>query len=79
MRSFKKIRMKPLQTFGHCEALVVSVMRTIRKVTEIHLVFDSYIDGSRKDSKRLLRCKSKPNELCFISPDTHVPVIMDYF
>ncbi len=79
MRSFKKIRMKPLQTFGHCEALVDYVMKTIHKATEIHLVFDSYIDGSTKDSKRLHRCKSKPIELCFISPETHLPVIMDYF
>ncbi len=64
MGSFKKIRMKSLQTFGHLsETLVDSVMRTVQKATEIHFVLDNDIDGSTKDSKRLHRCKSKPIEL----------------
>ena len=47
--------------------------------TRLDLVFDSYKEGSAKDTERSRRSTMKPIEISMIAEDTPLPVNMDTF
>ena len=50
-----------------------------KNATRIDLVFDSYKEGSVKDTERSRRSTMKPIEISMIAEDTPLPVNMDTF
>ena len=51
----------------------------MQDATGIDLVFDSYKEGSVKDTERSRRLTMKPIEISMIAEDTPLPVNMDTF
>ena len=50
-----------------------------KNATRIDLVFDSYKEGSVKDTERSRGSTPKPNEISMIAEDTPLSVNMDTF
>ena len=79
MANFRKIRIKVLWTFADfCSTFLNMLLAICKNSTRIDLVFDSYKEGSVKDTKRS-RSTMKPIEISMIAEDTPLPVNMDTF
>ena len=68
------------KTFGHyMTAYLNSIYKLCVNANTIHLVFDSYIDGSVKDSERLRRSTKQAVEISTIENETLFPIDLDSF
>ena len=80
MANIRKIKTKDMQSFGDfCEQFLDYISAISRGPDRLDLVFDSYVDGSIKDSERNRRQDKAPIELNCIHYDTSLPVEMDRF
>ena len=80
MAHLRRMRLANLHTFGDlCTDFVAYVQSISHNANRIDYVFDTYIDGSVKDSERARRCNSSPIDLNNVSPDTPLPVTMESF
>ena len=78
MANVRKIRMKGLRTFADfCSTFLDMLLAISKKATRIDLVFDSYREGSVKDTERSRRSTMKTFEISMIAEDTPLPVNMD--
>ena len=59
MANIRKIKTKDIQMFGNfCEQFLDYISAICRGPDRLDLVFDSYVEGSIKDSERI-RCQDK--------------------
>ena len=80
MAYVRKVKMKPLKTFGEfCDVFLTSILNISKNASRIDMVFDTYIEGSVKDSERLRRSKVSPIEISKVKSDTPLPTDMDRF
>ena len=80
MANIRKIRIKGLRTFADfCSSFLNMLLAICKNATRIDLVFDSYKEGSVKDTERSRRSTMKPIEISMIAEDTPLPVNMDAF
>ena len=80
MANVIKIRIKGLQTFADfCSTFLNMLLAIFKNAARIILVFDSYEEGSVKDTERSRRSAIKPIEISMIAEDTPLPVNMDTF
>jgi hypothetical protein len=80
MANIRKITTKDIQTFGKfCEQFLHHVCGVVRGSERLDLMFDSYVQGSIKDSERNHRQRKAPIEMNYIKSDTPLPVEMDRF
>ena len=80
MANDRKIRIKVLRTFADfCSSFLNMLLAICKNATRIDLVFDSYKEGSVKDTERSRRSTMKPIEVSMIAEDTPLPVNMDKF
>lgn len=80
MANIRKIKTKDIQTFGEfCEQFLDYISAVGRGPDRLDLVFDSYVEGSIKDSERNRRRDKAPIEMNYIHYDTPLPVEMDRF
>ena len=80
MGYMRKVNVKGLNTFGDlCEVWSRMVLGSTPNAVRVDLVFDTYINGSVKDSDRVHRAKAKPIDLTSIDRDTPLPIVMDTF
>jgi len=80
MANIRKIKTKDIQTFGEfCDQFLDYMSAVGRGPDRLDLVFDSYVEGSIKDSERNRRRDKAPIEMNHIQCDTPLPVEMDRF
>ena len=80
MANVRKIRIQGLQTCADlCSTFLNMLLAICKNATRIYLAFDSYKEGSVKDTERSRRSTRKPNEISMIAEDTPMPVILDTF
>ena len=80
MASVRKIRIKGLRTFADfCSSFLNMLLAICKNATRIYLVFDSYKEGSVKDTERNRRSTMKPIEISMIADDTPLPVNKETF
>ena len=61
MANFRKLDVKRSKTFGEfCQSFLSYVLSLCKNSDQVHFVFDSYIEGSVKDSGRCRRYQSHP-------------------
>ena len=74
MTNIRKIKTSDIQTFGEfCEQFLDYISVLGRGQDRLDLVFDSYVEGSSKDSERNRRQNKAPIEMNIIHYDTPVP------
>lgn len=74
----RKIRTSSLRTFGDfCEVFLKTVIGLSVNASRIDFVFDSYIEGSVKDSERQRRTLRPPIEYSNLNPETKLPKEMN--
>ena len=60
MANLRRVRTKQLKTFGEfCESFLVMILNICKNASRTDLVFDTYMEGSVKDTERPGRSKSK--------------------
>ena len=80
MAYLRIVQTKQLKTFGEfCERFPAKILNICKNASRIDHVFDTYMKGSVKDTKRLKRSKSKAIEFRKIWEDTLLPVEMETF
>ena len=80
MAYVRKVKTKPLKTFGEfCDVFLTSILNVSQNASRIDMVFDTYIEGSVKDSERLRRSKVSPIKISKVESDTPLPTDMDRF
>lgn len=81
MANLRKVNIRGLKTFAEMSDRFFSmVTMQIKSSSRVDFVFDSYLDGSVKDSERLRRTNvTKSIELVDISDGTPLPVKMETF
>lgn len=80
MGYLRRMRTVNLNTFGDlCTNFLGYVHGLCKNANRIDFVFDTYIEGSVKDSERARRCNSSPIDLNDMSPRTPLPVNMESF
>ena len=80
MANVRKIRIKGLLTFADfCSTFLNMLLAICKNATRIDLVFDSYKEGSVKDTERNRRSTMKPIEISMIAEDTPLRVNMNTF
>lgn len=81
MANIRKIKKtKDIETFGEfCEEFLDYISAVARGTDRLDLVFDSYVEGSIKDSERNRRQDKAPIEMNYIQYDTPLPIEMDRF
>ena len=80
MANIRKIKIKENKTFGHlCKSFFNYVFKIGEVTDRIDFVFDSYMEGSIKDSERRRRQTVAAIDLNDIENSTPLPVEMDRF
>ena len=80
MANVRKIDVKNMKYFGElCQSFLSYVLNICRNADQIHFVFDSYRDGTVKDSERSRRYQSYPIDISIITDNTPIPVDMSSF
>ena len=80
MANVRKIGIKGLRTFADfCSTFLNMLLDICKNATRIDLVFDSYKEGSGKDTERSRRSTMKPIEISMKAEDTPLPVNIDTF
>ena len=80
MANIRKIKTKDIQTFGDfCEQFLDYISAVGQEPHRLDLVFDSYVEGSIKDSERNRRQDKAPIEMNYIHYDTPLPMEVDRF
>ena len=80
MANIRKIKTKHIQTVGNfCEQVLENISAICWGPDRLDLVFDSYVEGSIKDSERIHRQDKAPIEMNSIHYDTPLPIEMDRF
>jgi hypothetical protein len=81
MACIRRVRMKSLKTFGDFidKGFFDMVLNLCKNASCIDLVFDTYLDGSVKDSERKRRSTTQAIEINNLLEDTLLPVDMDTF
>ena len=80
MAYVRQIRIKGLRTFADFRSTFLNMLLAICKnATRTDLVFDSYKEGSVKDTERSRKSTMKPIEISMIAGDTPLPANMDTF
>ena len=72
MANVRKIRIKGLRTFADfCSTFLIMFLAIYKNETKIELVFDSYEEGSFKDTERSRRSTMKPIEIGYTTACQH--------
>ena len=81
MGYLRRLPTRTLKTFGElCTSFVDWVVKLCPNAQRIDFIFDTYIEGSVKDSERIHRsAKCRPIEINQIKSDTQLPVDMAAF
>lgn len=80
MACLRRVKLTPLKTFKDlCISFVNLVQKLSPNAQRIDFVFDTYVEGSVKDSERLRRCECSPIEVNNLNDDTPLPVDMNAF
>ena len=80
MANLRKMNTKDIGTMGQlCQAFIDYILPLCNNAKQIHFVFDSYIDGSVKDSTRCHRYQSPPIECNMVNKNTPLPLDMSTF
>lgn len=80
MGCLRRMRTGPIKTFGEfCEKFIEMASGLCRGSDRIDLVFDTYVEGSVKESERTRRSSCRPIDLNAINSETKLPVSMDAF
>ena len=80
MANVRKISTKGLRTFADlCSNFLNMMLAICKNANRIDLVFDSYNEGSVKDTERSRRSTVTPIEISIVAEDTPLPVNMDTF
>lgn len=67
MANIRKLKTKDIKTFGEfCEQFLDYISAVGRRPDRLDLVFDSYVEGSIKDSERNRRQDKAPIEMSYI-------------
>ena len=76
----RRVRTKQLKTFGEfSESFLAMILSICKNASRIDLIFDTFMEGSVKDTERLRRSKSKAIEFSKIREDTLLSVEMETF
>ena len=80
MSNIRKLSVKTKETFGDsCQSFINYIFSLCKNNDDIHFVFDSYLNGSVKDSERSRRYQTKPIDIHILNNDTPIPVDMTTF
>ena len=80
MGCVRRLRTASVKTFGDfCQNFSEMTKGICRKSNRTDFVFDTYIEGSVKDSERARRSSCRPIDLNTIASETKLPVSMDTF
>ena len=80
MSCVRKLDTTKYSTFGElCQAFLMYVLHLSYNANEIHFVFDSYMEGSVKDSERSRRYQNIPIDINMMTNDTPLPVDISSF
>lgn len=80
MAGLRRMRVSQMNTFGElCDKFLEVSYGLSRNSKRVDFIFDTYIEGSVKDSERTRRCSSSPIDLYGIGTGTQLPVTMDAF
>ena len=80
MGGLRRISLSKVKTFGEFCSQFLNVTYGICRYSErIDFVFDTYIDGSVKESERIRRYSCTPIDLNEVNAETQLPVHMDSF
>ena len=80
MANVRGVKTVSMKTFGHlCNGLIEKVLRICKEPERIDFVFDTYLEGSVKDSERLRRQEDMPIEINNLTSETPLPVKMPAF
>ena len=80
MANVRKTSIKGLRTFAHfCSAFLNMIQAICQSASRIDLVFDSYHEGSVKDTERSRRSTVMPIEISMVADNTPLTVNMDTF
>ena len=80
MSNVKKLDVKNTRTFDElCKSFLSYVLSLRKNTDQVHFVFDSYIEGSVKDSERCRRYQSHPIDIHILADNTPIPVDMSTF
>ena len=80
MSNVRKLDVKNTRTFGElCKSFLSYVLSLCKNTDQVHFVFDSYIEGSVKDSERCRRYQSHPIDIHILADNTPIPVDMSMF
>ena len=80
MANVRKTSIKGLRTFADfCSAFLNMILAICQNASRIDLVFDSYHEGSVKDTERSRKATVMPIEISLVADDTLLPVNMDTF
>ena len=80
MGCLRRMYLSKMKTFGELSANFLHTTYVLcSKYYHIDFVFDTYMDGSVKDSERTRRCSCSPINLNEVNAETQLPVIMDNF
>ena len=80
MANIRMIKAKDIKTLGEfCEQFMDYISTVGQESHRLDLVFDSYVEGSIKDSERNRRQDKAPIEMNYIHSDTPLTIEMDRF
>ena len=81
MACMRRVRVKSLKSFGDfiSKGFFDIIQNICRRASRIDFVFDTYLDGSIKDSERKRRSSNKPIEINSVTEETPLPIDMDTF
>ena len=80
MAYLRRVQLTCLHTFGDlCSSFIQTVLKLCLNASRIDFVFDTYIEGSVKNSERLRRCECSPIDVNFLKEETLLPVDMGAF
>ena len=80
MGCLRRMRLASVKTFGElCTNFLDMTHALCSNSNRIDFVFDTYLEGSVKDSERARRCSHSPIDLNVMYEDTPLPVTMDAF
>ncbi len=80
MSALRGLKVTSLKTYGElCSKLIEKILGICREPERIDFVFDTYLEGSVKDSERLRRLNDIPIEINNLTSATPLPVKMSTF
>ena len=80
MGCLRRLRLAPMKTFHDLSTHFLEYILGISSNSNrVDFVFDTYFEGSIKDSERVRRCKCSPIYLNEVLPETPLPVTTEFY